>query len=182
MVKQTPEKDHNEKPRKGLGKLSKIFDAILTVTAYLSGSLIIIMMLSISYEVVMRYFFNSPTIWVIDFSGYMQYAVVLLGAAWVLKNDGHSKIDVVSNRFHGKKRLILNLFTYSIGLIACALFFWKGLEATWEAYQRSEFLYREVEIPTALLLAFFPLGFCMLCIQFAREIYNRLRELLTAHI
>jgi C4-dicarboxylate transporter DctQ subunit len=182
MDKQTTNKDHNETPGKVIGKLSKIFDTILTVTAYLSGSLIVIMMLSISYEVVMRYFFNSPTIWVIDFSGYMQYAVVLLGAAWVLKNDGHSKIDVISNRFQGKKRLILSLLTCSIGLIACGLFFWKGLEATWGAYQRSEFLYRDVEVPTALLLVFFPLGFSMLFIQFAREIYNNLRALLSPHI
>jgi C4-dicarboxylate transporter DctQ subunit len=182
MDKQTPKKDPNEKPGKGSGKLSKIFDTILTVTAYLSGSLIVIMMLSISYEVVMRYFFNAPTIWVIDFSGYMQYAVVLLGAAWVLKNNGHSKIDVISNRLQGKKRLILNLLTCSIGLIACGLFFWKGLEATWEAYLRSEFLYRDVEVPTAILLVFFPIGFSMLFIQFAREIYNHLRALLSPNI
>jgi C4-dicarboxylate transporter DctQ subunit len=167
----------NERPGKGPGKLSRIFDNVLTVAAYSSGFIIILMMLSISYEVVMRYFFTAPTTWAIDFSGYMQHALILLGAAWVLKNNGHTRIDIVLNRFQGKKRSILNLFTFSISLVACAIFFWKGLEATWGAYQRGDFLYREVEIPSAPLLAFFPLGFLMLCIQFAREIYKQLRAL-----
>ena len=160
-----------------LGKLSVIFDNILTGAAYLSGFIIILMMLSISYEVVMRYFFTAPTTWAIDFSGYMQHALVMLGAAWVLKNGGHTKIDIFSNRLQGKKRAILSLLTSSISLVACSLFFWKGLEATWGAYQRGDFLYREVEIPSALLLAFFPLCFFLLCIQFAREIYNHFRAL-----
>jgi TRAP-type mannitol/chloroaromatic compound transport system permease small subunit len=58
------------------GGLSKIFDRIITWVAYVSGWIIIIMMLSISYEVVMRYFFRAPTAWVVDFSGYMQYVLV----------------------------------------------------------------------------------------------------------
>lgn len=167
----------DERPGKGPGKLSRIFDNVLTVTAYLSGFIIVLMMLSISYEVVMRYFFTAPTTWAIDFSGYMQYALILLGAAWVLKNNGHTKIDIVLERFQGKKRLILNLITSSICFVACALFFWKGLEATWGAYLRGDFLYRDVEIPRAPLLAFIPLSFLMLCIQFAREIYKQFRAL-----
>ena len=177
MVEQQQEKAHIQKLRKGLGMLSKMFDNVLTVTAYLSGFIIVLMMLSISYEVVMRYFFTAPTIWVIDFSGYMQHALVLLGAAWVLKNKGHAKIDVLLNRFTGKKRTILSIVISCIGLVACAIFFWKGLEATLAAHQRGDFLYREVEVPSALLLAFFPLGLFLLCIQWAREIYNHWRAL-----
>jgi C4-dicarboxylate transporter DctQ subunit len=177
MAKQTPEKAHHKKSSNCIGRLTKIFDYILQVTAYFSGTLIIILMLSIVYEVVMRYFFNSPTSWVIDFSGYMQYAIVMLGAAWVLKRNGHTKIDILSVQLRGKKETILNAITSSIGFLTCAVFFWEGLTATWEAYQRHEFLYREVEIPVAPLFVVFPISFFLLCIQFAREIYNYLRSL-----
>jgi len=177
MAKQTPETAHQEKSSNFMGRLTKIFDYVLNVTAYFSGSLIIILMLSISYEVVMRYFFNSPTSWVIDFSGYMQYAIVMLGAAWVLKRNGHTKIDLLSAQLKGKKQTILNALTSSIGLLTCAIFFWEGLTATWQAYQRHEFLYREIEIPVAPLFVIFPISFLLLCIQFAREIYHHLRAL-----
>jgi C4-dicarboxylate transporter DctQ subunit len=163
-------------PRNEHGRISKLFDNVLTGTAYLSGFIIVMMMLSISYEVVMRYFFNAPTSWVIDFSGYMQQILVLLGGAWVLKVGGHTKIDLFSERLQGRKRSVHNLLSSSIGFLACAIFFWKGLEATLGAYQRGEFLYRDVEIPSALLLMFFPIGLFLLCIQFGREIYNHLRS------
>ena len=175
MVKQVPEKSHQEETSNSIGKLSRIFDYVLKATGYFSGGLIIIMMLSISYEVVMRYFFTNPTSWVIDFSGYMQYAIVLLGAGWVLKRNGHTKIDLFSIQLRGKKETILNTITSSIGLLTCAIFCWVGLDATWTAYKAGEFLYREVEVPVAPLFLVFPISFFLLCIQFAREIYNHLR-------
>jgi len=177
MVKQPPEKAHQEKSSNFMGRLTKIFDYTLKGTAYVSGSLIIILMLSIVYEVVMRYFFNDPTRWVIDFSGYMQYALVLLGAAWVLKRNGHTRIDILSDQLKGKKQRILSAITSSIGFITCSVFFWEGLKATWVAYQRHEFLYRDIEVPVAPLFIIFPISFLLLCIQFAREIYNHLRAL-----
>jgi len=177
MAKQALGKAHQEKSSNFMERLTKIFDYTLKVTAYFSGCLIIILMLSIVYEVVMRYFFNNPTSWVIDFSGYMQYVLVMLGAAWVLKRNGHTKIDLLSAQLGGKKQTILNAITSSIGFLTCSVFFWEGLTATWEAYQRHEFLYREVEIPVAPLFVVFPISFFLLCIQFAREIYNHLRAL-----
>ena len=157
--------------------LAKIFDSVLIGAAYLAGAIIILMMLSISYEVVMRYFFNAPTIWVIDFAGYMQQALVLLGAAWVLKTGSHTRVDIFLNRFSSRTQKIINLFTASLGLAACVLFLWKGLEATLGAYQRGDFLYREVKVPSAPLLAFFPLAFLLLSIQFCRDIFNYWRSL-----
>jgi C4-dicarboxylate transporter DctQ subunit len=159
------------------GAVLKIFDSIVTGTAYLSGCIIIFMMLAISYEVVMRYFFGAPTGWVMDFSGYMQYGCVLLGTAWVLKIGSHTRIDILINSFRPRIQTILNMVTSSISLVACAVFGWKGFEATWGAFQRGDFLYREVEVPLSLLFAFIPFTFLLLCIQFGREIYNYWRAL-----
>ncbi len=160
-----------------LRNLSKIFDNFLIALAYLSGILMVLMMLSVSYEVVMRYFFNSPTRWAMDFSGYMQHALVLLGAAWVLKTGAHTRIDFLVDRLSTRAQAIINIFTSIIALVACAIFFWKGFEATWGAYQRGDFLYREVEIPSAPLLGIIPFAFLLLCIQFARSIYKHKQDL-----
>ena len=158
-------------------RASKIFDSIIAGAAYLSGCIIVFMMLAISYEVVMRYILGTPTSWVMDFSGYMQYAIVLLGAAWVLKIGSHTRIDILLNKFRPRIQTILNIVTSSISLVACAIFGWKGFEATWGAYQRGDFLYREVEVPLAILFAFIPFSFLLLCIQLGREIHKHWRAL-----
>ncbi len=163
---------------KKVGKrLSKGFDKILTGTAYISGIIIVILMLSMSYEVVMRYFFKEPTKWAVDFAGYMQYACVLLGSAWVLKIGSHTRIDVLTNRFQPRTQTILNIVTSSISLLACIAFLWKGFEATWDAYQSGDFLYREVEVPLSILYAFIPFAFLLICIQFGREIHKHWHNL-----
>jgi TRAP-type C4-dicarboxylate transport system permease small subunit len=168
----------------GLGKmgmlgrlLSKAFDKILTVTAYTSGIIIVLLMLSMCYEVVLRYFFDAPTKWAADFSGYMQYVLVLLGAAWVLKIDAHTKIDILLLFFSPKTRTVINIVTSLFALVACALFLWKGAEATWDAYQRGDFLYREVELPLAPLYAVIPFAFLLVCIEFGRKMYDYWRSL-----
>jgi C4-dicarboxylate transporter DctQ subunit len=157
--------------------LSKVFDRILIVTAYISGAIIVLMMLSMSYEVVMRYFFLAPTPWAVDSAGYMQYALVLLGAAWVLKTESHTKIDTLVLRLSFRTRTIINFVTSFIALATCALFVWKGTEATWNAYIRGDFLYREVEVPLAPLYAIIPFAFLLLFIQFGRRVYGYWRSL-----
>jgi C4-dicarboxylate transporter DctQ subunit len=161
-----------EKSGVPVGLLSKVFDKVLIGTAYISAVLIVVMMLFISYDVVLRYFFKSPTNWVGDFSGYMQYAAVLLGAAWVLKIRGHTKIDILVQHLRSRTQQILHFITTLIALIACALFLWMGITATLDAIQSGEFLYRGVEVPIAPLYAFIPFSFLLLCIQFGRDLYN----------
>jgi C4-dicarboxylate transporter DctQ subunit len=160
-------------------RLSRVFDRILVGTGYTSGVIVVIMMLSMSFDVVMRYFFKMPTRWVGDFAGYMQYVQVLIGAAWVLMIRGHTRIDILVTRFSPRTQKILSLATSCIALVACALFVWVGIQATWTAYQDNEFLYRDIEVPLAPLYALIPFSFILLCIQFGREIYNGWRSLKT---
>lgn len=158
-------------------QLSRGFDKVLTGTGYISGIIIIVLMLSMSYEVVMRYFFKEPTKWAVDFAGYMQYACVLLGSAWVLKIGSHTRIDVLINRLQPRIQSILYIVTSVISFLATAIFCWKGFDATWGAYQHGDFLYREVEVPLSVLYAFLPFAFFLLCIQFIREIHKHWHSL-----
>jgi C4-dicarboxylate transporter DctQ subunit len=158
-------------------RLSNVFDKILIGTGYTSGVIVVVMMLSVSFNVVMRYFFNKPTLWSNDFAGYMQYAAVLVGAAYVLMVKRHTRIDIVVQRLRPRAQVILHIVTWCIALVACAIFLWKGVQATWDAYQRNDILFRAVEVPLAPLYAFIPFSFLLLCIQFCREIYGRWRSL-----
>jgi C4-dicarboxylate transporter DctQ subunit len=161
------------------GRLSRVFDRILVGTGYASGAIIIIMMLSMSYDVVMRYFFNAPTRWAGDFSGYMQYVLVLIGAAWVLMIRGHTRIDILVTRFSPRTQKIMSVVTSFIALIACALFVWVGIRATWLAYQGNEFLYRDIQVPLYPLYAVIPFSFLLIFIQFGRMAYSGWRSLQT---
>jgi TRAP-type C4-dicarboxylate transport system permease small subunit len=158
-------------------RLSRLFDKILLGTCYAAGAIMLVLMLSITYEVVMRYFFNSPTKWALDFGGYMQYAITLLGAAWVLKIEGHPRIDMLVVRASLKKQAVTKIITSTIGLLACLLFSWEGLRATLTAYEKGDFLFRQVEVPLAPLYALIPFSFILVTIEFGRKICDEWHKL-----
>jgi TRAP-type C4-dicarboxylate transport system permease small subunit len=169
-----------EQPQTTGARWSRTFDRILSATAYASGVIIVLMMVSMSFDVVMRYFFNMPTRWAGDFSGYMQFVMVLLGAAWVLSVRGHTRIDILATHFPPKMQKVMNIATSIIGLLGCALFVYVGVMATSTAFIDNEFLYRDIEVPLWPLYAVIPLCFTLLSIQFGRMIYRGFRSLKTS--
>jgi TRAP-type C4-dicarboxylate transport system permease small subunit len=60
--------------------------------------------LIITYEILVRYFFNCPTIWVADFTDYiMLYSTFFVGAL-LLKREGHVRLTVVYEHLSPRSR------------------------------------------------------------------------------
>lgn len=159
--------------------LGQIFDSVLEATGYLTGLITIIMMLIIGYDVVLRYFFNRPTMWVSDISTLGIPFITMLAAAWALKRESHIKIDLVLQRLSRRHAAFLEAFNSVIALLACIIFLWQGLEVTYEAYQWEEKLFRNLVIPKVYLLWIFPAGTFLLCVQFIRRIIALYAEYLS---
>lgn len=88
----------------------------------------LLVMLFISIEVVARYGFNSPTIWVWDISIQLIAAVALFGAAYALLQGTHVKVDVLSIRLSPRKKALLDMIMSSLFFICIGVLVWKGWE------------------------------------------------------
>ena len=51
------------------------------------------LVLAVSYEVIARYFFHAPTIWVYDVTYMLYAAIFMLGAAYALHKGAHIRTD-----------------------------------------------------------------------------------------
>jgi TRAP-type C4-dicarboxylate transport system permease small subunit len=127
--------------------LSRFWASLLKVTIYIAGAMILILMVGVAFSVIMRYFFKAPTGWVPDFAGYFQYALVLLGAAWVLRIKRHVRIDVIVAKFSRRIQTIIEIVTMSMAFLAYALFVVVGTRATITAFVNGDFLYKEIPMP-----------------------------------
>lgn len=156
--------------------LSGFFDRVLSLTAIIAALLILFMMLSITYEVVMRYFFDNPPIWVFDISGFSLFAFTFLGAAWVLKREGHTKVEIILNILSPKMQLIFHCMTSFLALVACTVVFVQSLIDAYEAYRMGDLLWLAITVPKHVLLWFIPFGFLILCLQFVRRGWRYLCE------
>jgi TRAP-type mannitol/chloroaromatic compound transport system permease small subunit len=97
------------------------------------------LVLAVSYEVVARYFFNAPTIWVFDVT-YMLYATIfMLGAAYALHKGAHIRTDFFFEGWSTRTKGVIDSTAYLVfffpSLIVLLIVSW---HEGWYAFQIGE--------------------------------------------
>ncbi|MCD6567893.1 MAG: TRAP transporter small permease [Dehalococcoidia bacterium] len=153
----------------GLGaKAGRIFDKILDIGAVGTSALIIFIMLSICVEVVLRRM-GHPQIWEIEVTEYCLLYVTFLGAAWLLRREGHVKVDIITNAVSPRVQRWLGIITSVIGsAMSLYLVIW-GITVTWDYLQRGVVQCTPLLTPTWIVLIIIPLGSIPLFLQFLRR-------------
>ena len=104
----------------------KAVDRLSAILAQLSSITIIALMLLIPFEVIMRYIFNSPTIWSSEVSQFILCALIAFGGAKTLRDGHHVNVDIVYGRLSVRGQAIVNLFTYLILFFFIGMLVWKS--------------------------------------------------------
>jgi TRAP-type C4-dicarboxylate transport system permease small subunit len=160
-----------------LKRLEKIFDSILVLLSVISGIIFIFIMSSVCIDVVMRYFINRPMKWVIEISEYLLVYMTFLGTAWVLRQDGHVTVDILTVRLNPKFRVIVGIISSLIGVLVCLIIVWFGTIETWDNFERGVRIPSILEFPKAPLLAVIPFGSFFLMIQFIRRAFGFIKKI-----
>jgi TRAP-type C4-dicarboxylate transport system permease small subunit len=163
-----------------IAKVTNIFDRTIDLLAILAIVLLIFTMLSVSGQVIMRYSLERSAFWIIEVNEYALLYITFLGTAWVLKREGHVKMDVVLNRLTPGTQSLLYITTSILGAIICLLLTWYGAKVTWEHFQIGYYIPTLLKPPKFLILAIIPVGSFLLFIQFLRRTYGFLRSRTTS--
>ena len=70
---------------------------------------VVAMVLTICYNVFMRYALNAPTLWSFDINYMMGGTLMILGMAYVQKHRRHVGVDALSAGFSDKTKLIIDI-------------------------------------------------------------------------
>lgn len=160
-----------------LAPLETAFDAVIRFLAFLSGFILLGIMICVCGDVIMRYFFNAPSTWVIEVSQYLIVYVTFLGAAWVLKDDSHVKIDILILRLNPKAQAITGAISSVIGVFVCLVILWFGSVETWDIHMRGIRSPSILEFPKAPVIGIIPFGCFFFMIQFVRRTKEFMQEL-----
>ena len=82
------------------------------------------LVLLVMTEVVLRYFFNSPTIWSWDVNIQLSAALIALGGGYALLYKGHVLVDIFVSRFSPRVRAIIDMVTALIFFIGIGVLLW----------------------------------------------------------
>ena len=155
-----------------LAKAGSIFDRISRFLSYLAGIIFICAMLIVCLDVVMRYSFNRPMTWATEVCEYILLGIVCLGIAWLLKEEGHVKIEIVLTRLRPKVQASVNIVTSCLTTLAILIITIYSVQVALDHYQRGVEICKVLHVPKAPLLALLSIGMLLLFIQFARRSYG----------
>ena len=154
---------------KTLTKLGNVFDSANNYLMVLSCILIAAISLLITVEVTIRKFFNSSIPGVTEIAEYALLYITFLATAWLLKEEGHVKMEFMLAKLSSRAQVIINILTSLLGALICVVLAWYSAETTWDHFQRGVFNPTTLEVPVAPLIAIIPIGSFLLFIQFLRR-------------
>ena len=155
------------------GAFGRALDVLLRAMAYLAGVIVVAMVVAVSYEVVMRYAFNRPTRWVIELCEYALVYIGFLSCAWVLREEGHVKVDFMLEMLSPAARRFFHVLTSYIGALVCATVAWTGAVYVYGLFVSGEELFRSLQVPKWTILVVVPIGMALLALQFLRRATTR---------
>lgn len=155
-------------------KIITIFDDLLDKTAFISCYILAFFWLAICYEVIMRYFFKNSQVWVVEGSGYMLVVITFLSIAWVLREEGHVKMDILVNLVNLRAKALIDTITSCLcGAISLIITYYSVMVTI--SYFRTGSRFETVLMPPkALIFIFVPIGSFLLLVQFLRRTYKYL--------
>ncbi|MGR3435448.1 MAG: TRAP transporter small permease subunit [Shimia sp.] len=160
------------------GLFGRAVDAVGIVFAlcFAASTLIIL------YEVLMRKFFNAPTLWAHDTTIFLCGVAFAFSGLYALARDKHIRVVLIYDQVRGNAKRVLNVVLSSIGLITVLFFAW----GAWSMAERSVWAPTgEIRLETTgsslrlpypgLLKAFLFIVVCAMVIQFTVQLVNYAR-------
>lgn len=98
-------------------------------------SLLFVVTVAISFfEILMRYLFNAPTIWVHESASFIGGSLFVLGGAYALANNKHVRVVLIYDLVSERARCCLNIFHSMAGIVLTTLLSygaWMMVEGAW---------------------------------------------------
>jgi C4-dicarboxylate transporter DctQ subunit len=156
-------------------KLNKFYRRLIELGAIIAGVLLLFLMVSVTVEVAFRYFLGRPTSWVMEICGYILLFIPFLVAAWVLRGDGHVRMDLVLSIMSPKARSLVNAITSLISALICFVLTWYGIKVTLYFSNLGYKTPTVLMLPKSMIIAIIFVGSFLLAVQFLIDTYKHFR-------
>lgn len=128
----------------------------------LSSGIVLLMMLTMTYDVIMRYVFHNPTIWAVRLNTTALLAMTVLAVPDLYARGQHISMDLVYARMSSRSRslavLVVRITTILVGLTLA----WLGTRSTVSAYTSGLYTAGAFQIPMWIIYLQITIGAALL--------------------
>jgi TRAP-type C4-dicarboxylate transport system permease small subunit len=177
-------KELNDSPPISEGVTQNKLDRLISRASEILSLLFVVTVVISFYEVLSRYLFNSPTIWVHETASFLGGSLFAIGGAYALATDKHVRVVLVYDNVSEKKRRFLNIFHHLAGLLFSGLLIYAAIQMVHSAWFTP---WGDVHLETsgtawnppfpALLKGIILLTVCIMFVQFTLHLIHEIQEL-----
>ncbi|SLN67431.1 TRAP transporter small permease subunit [Ruegeria meonggei] len=130
------------------------------------------------FEIVARYFFNSPTIWAHETGTMLYGGFCILAGVYTLRHQGHVRSEVIWGALPPRVRAGLDVVTFSLALVVLAIFLKLAIAFAADSWAVREFSNKSIwQPPLYPIKTVIPVAVGLLLLQVLAEL---VRAVLTA--
>lgn len=134
-------------------------DTLISGFAAISFGLIALMPFLIVYDAVARTIGWQPPLWSVPFIEYALLFIVVMGAPWLLRKNGHVTIEVLSMQLSDRRRILLEKAAYMLSSLACWVTSFFGARLAYEAAKSGSYDVRSISVPETYIYSLLAFGF-----------------------
>ena len=152
------------------------YDKIVKYSGYLASALFIAIGFIVSYEVIMRYLFNSPTIWVNEVSRFLQIWATYLALTYSFHKQDFIRITVIYDRLNETGKKILDFISFVFIIIFSCFVVYYGWLIAYDSLKVGRTSSTILDVPSFLTELAIPLCFAFLVLRVILEAIRYIRN------
>lgn len=135
-----------------------LISGLMRITLWLAAAAILLIALFTFYDVLMRYLWNSPTVWVTEITIYMLQFLVFIPAGMLVIEGAHLRVTVWIENLTGKARRIAEFVSTALILPYAGVLIWYGWSYTQRALDRDILSPTLLQVPMWIIYLMIPVG------------------------
>ena len=150
-------------------KLDVMYTAIKKINslcALLSGLILLFITFSIFIDVILRYFFNRPSIWITEICTYLFLYMIFLGTSYALQMDFHIRVTFLINNFPNAYARWFDRLTSILCIVFSAVLLWQTSVMTWVSFSEKWTTPTMLGVPYAWIYVVMVFGSAFLLLTF----------------
>ena len=152
------------------------YNKLVQYSGYLASALFIAIGFIVSYEVIMRYLFNSPTIWVNEVSRFLQIWATYLALTYSFHKQDFIRITVIYDRLNENGKKILDFISFIFILIFSSFVVYYGWLIAYDSLKVGRTSSTILDVPSFLTELAIPLCFAFLVLRVILEVITYIRN------
>ena len=152
------------------------YNKLVQYSGYLASALFIAIGFIVSYEVIMRYLFNSPTIWVNEVSRFLQIWATYLALTYSFHKQDFIRITVIYDRLNENGKKVLDFISFIFILIFSSFVVYYGWLIAYDSLKVGRTSSTILDVPSFLTELAIPLCFAFLVLRVILEIITYVRN------